>query len=119
MKQRIDDMASTLSGNHTEQKHTPGPWVAGEPDWCGDYTIESDKAPWAIAAVISNFRTPAVVEANARLIAAVPDLLEALRLLLADVQDYEPWQRPCRAVDIARAALAAASGTPQDKAEDK
>ena len=32
-------------------------------------------------------------------------LEEALKLLVADVQDYEPWQRPCRALDVARAAL--------------
>ena len=57
--------------------------------------------------------------ANARLIAAAPELLNALRLLLADVQDYEPWQRPCRAVDIARDVLALVSGTPQENAVSK
>lgn len=34
------------------------------------------------------------------------ELLAALRLLVADVQDYEAWQRPCYALDSARAALA-------------
>lgn len=29
----------------------------------------------------------------------------ALSLLVADVQDYEAWQRPCYALDVARAAL--------------
>lgn len=33
-------------------------------------------------------------------------LREALKLLLADVQDYETWQRPCYAVDVASAVLA-------------
>lgn len=52
----------------------------------------------------------AIKDARAHLIAAAPDLLEALRVLLADCEDYEPWQRPCRAVDLARAALAKARG---------
>jgi hypothetical protein len=30
----------------------------------------------------------------------------ALKLLVTDVQDYEAWQRPCYALDVARAALA-------------
>lgn len=38
-----------------------------------------------------------------------PDLLAALNLLVADVADYEPWQRPCHALDVARAAIAKAT----------
>jgi septal ring factor EnvC (AmiA/AmiB activator) len=45
---------------------------------------------------------------------ALERVREALKLLLADVQDYEPWQRPCHAVDVARAALAS-PGSPQEK----
>lgn len=37
--------------------------------------------------------------------ARVAELEEALQLLVDDVQDYDPWQRPCHAVDAARAAL--------------
>ena len=44
-------------------------------------------------------------DSNAELI---KELVEALRLLITDVQDYEPWQRPCYALDAARAALAKA-----------
>lgn len=43
-----------------------------------------------------------IINALPALIAAV----EALELLLQDVRDYEAWQRPCHAVDVARAALA-------------
>lgn len=32
-------------------------------------------------------------------------LSDALRLLVNDVQDYESWQRPCHALDVARRAL--------------
>jgi hypothetical protein len=34
-------------------------------------------------------------------------LRDALKLLVADVQDYEAWQRPCRALDVARETLTA------------
>lgn len=47
---------------------------------------------------------------DAILIAAAPEMLAALELLFADVQDYEAWQRPCHAVDVARAAIAKARG---------
>ena len=52
--------------------------------------------------------TEARGRANAMLWAAAPDLYEALELLVADVADYEAWQRPCHALDKARAALARA-----------
>ena len=44
---------------------------------------------------------------NVRLAGRVKVLEDALRLLVADVQDYEAWQRPCHALDVARAALSA------------
>ncbi len=47
---------------------------------------------------------------DANLIVAAPELYEALSLLLADAADYPAWQRPCLAVDRARAALAKARG---------
>jgi len=34
---------------------------------------------------------------------------KALALLIADVADYPAWQRPCHALDVARAALTAAA----------
>lgn len=36
-------------------------------------------------------------------------LLEALKLLRADVADYPAWQRPCHALDVADAAIAKAA----------
>lgn len=50
-------------------------------------------------------------DADGRLIAAAPDLLAALKLLVADVADYEAWERPCHALDKARAVIAKAEGT--------
>lgn len=48
--------------------------------------------------------------ANARLIAAAPELLKALESLVLDVQAYPAWERPCHAVDVARAAIQKARG---------
>lgn len=52
--------------------------------------------------------------ANARLIAAAPDLLDALINLVMDVQQYEAWARPCHNLDVANAAIAKARGIPPD-----
>lgn len=38
------------------------------------------------------------------------DLVTALKILVQDVLQYEAWQRPCYALDIAVAALAKAEG---------
>lgn len=37
-------------------------------------------------------------------------LLAALKLLTSDVQDYDAWQRPCYAVDVAKEAIAKIEG---------
>lgn len=95
-------------------KHTPGPWEirkAGN----GDRGISAPGTGIFIEAFAeirhSGEGAYDECDANARLIAAAPDVLSALKLLLADVKDYEPWQRPCHAVDVAEAAIA--------KAEDR
>ena len=107
-------------------KHTPGPWTIkedkgftfqdGEVDY-GGYQINAPDVEQLAYVWRSNFRlgTDQVfgameAEGNAKLIAAAPELLEALRLLLADVADYPAWQRPCLAVDKANAAVAKATG---------
>lgn len=40
--------------------------------------------------------------------ALLPELVAALDLLLTDVEQYEAWQRPCHAVNVASAVLARA-----------
>lgn len=78
-------------------KHTPGPWKYWSDNGYGDtrfYIAQEDGAPYTsgysdvatlIAETVSGEKK-AVQEANARLIAAAPDLLEALKGLLDDVQ---------------------------------
>lgn len=58
--------------------HTPGPWRSEGPDMFGDHNILHGGEALAIGAVVSNMRPPELVAANARLIAAAPELLEAL-----------------------------------------
>lgn len=105
--------------------HTPGPWCAEPADMFGDHNIvlgdNADDAR-AIAAVVSNLRAPSEVEANARLIAAAPDLLEACQELIGVIDsvdgeaDYskEEWaalgSAKLHAEDRIRAAIARATG---------
>lgn len=96
-------------------KHTPGPWTITGPGKYipgfsdgGDYAIE-DAAGQIIAEAIhqvdrSEFR-PA--EANARLIAAAPEMLEALRRSLSWLSSY-PGEGAMGCYDQARAAIAKA-----------
>lgn len=77
-------------------KHTPGPWTIGQ-DYGGNYAVCSSRAKVAnhVATVPvfngmshSGASVPheqSVAEANARLIAAAPELLEALQFAFAKI----------------------------------
>lgn len=92
-----------------EAKHTPGPWRV-EPDsshFDSLTTIANGSARVAEAAG----RTLAECEANAHLIAAAPDLLEALKKLQLQALQSPDLLRTewgMQALDAARAALAKA-----------
>ncbi len=82
----------------TDRAHTPGPWTReNDGIWAG---YESD-APTLVALDFP-------YEADARLAAAAPDMLEALEhiALQGDIGD------PSAMIDIARAALSKALGEP-------
>lgn len=87
-------------------KHTPGPWAYA---WAGGIALVFQKGEATIASSIPYDDDNEIpqVEANARLIAAVPDLLEALKgvLRVADRATVE--------FDAARAAIAKATGENQ------
>ena len=90
-----------------ENKHTPGPWAK-------DRNIIKDVKGHMIASV--SYEQNGHVQANAVLIAAAPDLLEALRALTNAEQDYA--SDPCLATRVqmdaaltsARAAIAQTKG---------
>ncbi len=97
-------------------KHTPGPWSAGSRvnnfiDIFHSQANVKGAITLALCRVQSRASWVEESKANARLIAAAPDLLEALQNLLK-VHEGEGGTR-YHAGDIARAAIAKATGDPQ------
>ncbi len=87
-----------------ETKHTPGPWtiLPGEQGRLPRYIISADRLP--PLKMICELGT----KANARLIAAAPELLEALTHVLP-LAEQAPGGGGY-AIDTARAAIAKATG---------
>jgi hypothetical protein len=91
-----------------EAKHTQGPWKMFVPCGEGDYGIISDNVNAGgnfYVATIPNGRH-AEAEANARLIAAAPNMLEALEQIASDKPNSDKFAL----MAIARAAIQAATG---------
>ena len=86
-------------------KHTPGPWSI----W-PDTNSRLQVGPSTNYSVAEMCITPLDgQEANARLIAAAPDLLSALNAMLTHMgMDEDEWNKPT--FDQARAAIAKANG---------
>lgn len=93
---------------NNSNKHTPGPWTINGLDVQGQ-TMDD--------IVVANIQDAISNPADARLIAAVPELLEVAQLILAE------WEKPTAGVlpgeliarlsqysDIARAAVRKATG---------
>ena len=104
--------------------HTPGPWVVRKGDeWTRDVVTDHGEMPdgsrnyWNVAS--ANIRRDEC-EANARLIAAAPDLFDAAKLVLAWYEaendftkepDFYKRVEMCRVSEVAlRAAIAKALG---------
>jgi len=86
-------------------KHTPGPWK--EATWSGRVAIIHDRADDGTFDIVVACNDQAPTLADARLIAAAPDLLAALQLIANfSNQDVSDMVR-----EIARAAIAKAEGT--------
>lgn len=103
----------------SESKHTPGPWeiVRTEPSSHGVGRFKIISGQWSVAETFCGINEE---EANARLIAAAPDLLEAceasLNALVGIIEsDYQTRSNPRPAdndpaVVLLRAAIAKAKG---------
>jgi hypothetical protein len=94
-------MSDNVSKDRAAGKHTPGPWVQ---------TCESIDPDWHIVttkggAIVANVFAPQ--SSNARLIAAAPDMLEALRAV-AQWVDQRTETHPADAWDMVQAAIAKA-----------
>lgn len=100
----------------SEAKHTPGPWTVFEHSWSDTsiWTHDSTVATLSIkdeATEDTQAGLEARMAANARLIAAAPDLLEALREVLKEaIDDYYAEKDPDGVLDAAYAAIAKATG---------
>lgn len=88
--------------------HTPGPWVPVEQGDANEFCIISKAGQWVIGFHQNGEMLPREQLANAHLIAAAPELLEAL-CKLANLYDAMGAPRgPCRI--IADAAISKATG---------
>lgn len=85
-------------------EHTPKPWKISETDEEGHYVIESEDGKTAICYGAGFYGENNPSEANAHLISAAPDLLEALKSVVA-IAD-----RKTDEFDRARSAIAKAEG---------
>ena len=83
-------------------KHTPGPWKV-IPSW-GDWTIEGPNKE-EIIFQDGPYQTPTIWLENARLIAAAPDMLEALQNL-----ENDDGSMPKSAWNLVQNAIAKATG---------
>jgi hypothetical protein len=102
----------------TGTKHTPGPWEAVKPLWPDPYRVrhivDADRHLIARVDFANAHQSENEAIANARLIAAAPDLLAALKDILeagsmqhvrADLDSADIWER-------ARGAIVKAEGAP-------
>ena len=84
-------------------KHTEGPWKFSEAEF-GDFNI-CEEAGLAVAVCVQNgFRSPHETRANTHLIAAAPDLLEALeqvRMHKCMFDDDKSFEASCNKVNAA------------------
>ena len=96
-----------------ESKHTPGPWITFQPRGDGSVPVRTDGLGLTICYVHDGAICDALV--NARLIAAAPELLDALRdarsmlatVEVIDGEDDDPWSKAIARMD---AAIAKAEG---------
>lgn len=90
------------------EKHTPGPWIL-DYDNGSTQDILSLKHGGICTVRRAGRHDNATFAANARLIAAAPELLEALEHAL-DVMEIHGVGIGCKTQDAARAAIAKAKG---------
>ena len=102
----------------SEPRWTPGPWQAVksfDPDFSFAICAQPHPALRGFTHIIAGIRETddaEAAEANARLIAAAPDLLEALRELTiaAEAAGWDQDRQNLPSLNIARAAISKATG---------
>lgn len=89
-------------------QHTPGPWHVGGSDKSTIYNKYGQRIANSFEGVLVTQASDETCQANARLIAAAPDLLELLQELVDGMTDVE--DSDSRVLFRARAAIAKATG---------
>ena len=69
--------------------HTPGPWIVDEDDPHVILAPDGDDAPWFVAEAAYDCGPGMSGKANARLIAAAPDMLTTLRTIALHVTSLD------------------------------
>jgi hypothetical protein len=89
---------------------TPGPWIARSYDQGLTWKVETAEGRRAVASYIAGLQK--ADEANARLIAAAPDLLHACRLIAGNAPLVAAWLREndLNALRQVEAAISKAEG---------
>jgi hypothetical protein len=99
-------------------QHTPGPWKLWD-DQPSEWTVRASAGPEYLSGVVATVRVDWIYEhqreqqrANARLIAAAPEMLEALRLVTStlNARDGHTLAEKLYATKVGRAAIAKAEG---------
>ena len=102
----------------SEAKHTPGPWRILDPSSPVPHehvrvVVGKGRTARDTVASAAAYRRAEECEANARLIAAAPDLLEALRVITSHAQETYPHfesERGQRDIAAALEAIRKATG---------
>ena len=98
-----------------EPKYTPGPYKVQQ--WSDCYTIFTDHPDYSGRSIADTVGDMPHDEINAQLLAAAPELLEALQNIVGTYNDSERWTQgdepePVE-IQAARAAIAKATGDAQ------
>ena len=92
-------------------QHTPGPWTVATRIAHDDSRLFAElNAARSDASVIIEAADPDEEQANARLIAAAPELLRALEFAKSEMH-FHPATRNSEALEFVRAAIAKATGS--------
>jgi len=93
--------------------HTPGPWNCNHSSASGYDIVCSENSPTDVCVISRRDKTTGEIDANARLIAAAPELLAALETAYMALIGYLPAHRndvTDAAIGAARAAITKAKG---------
>ncbi len=99
------------TGESRTDGHTPGPWTANKTDPVGEWCIHAKGIPWQLAYLADSTKIDWPLEANARLIAAAPEMFAASESLIASLDPSRLNPEQFNAWCELRNALAKAEGT--------